>query len=477
MARPLTHRQLEVLELVAKGLTNREIGDVLAIGLGTVKSHVSAVIESLGVSNRTEAAGLLAELELGRRVAPPPAEQLVPGFGERPVIAMLPFEELDATADFAWFARGLLSDLTQRAGNLRWFPIIQVDSALAVGEGCDAARELGARYVIDGSVLRDGDRLAVTVRGRDATSGENVWAARIERPLGALDSVQVEIVERIAQELEPAVLRLEQVRGERRRADAIAVWDLCKRGEHYVERETPDSYARSVACFEEALGIDRDSARAWAGLSLAHSSALYVGLVDDLRRTSGLAQAAARAALGLAPEDFESHLSLGRSLALSREDEAALPHLERALELDPSSNLAANTFAGALRRRGHAAEAIPWYERCIRLSPRSPQLYHVYGGLSLAQLAAGDYREALRCARLAVAGDPADGQGKALDFFPIVPASLALLGRVDEARSAWADAGPHVSGQRMRHSARFTGEGLEALVEGMRLAGWDGKLD
>jgi hypothetical protein len=83
----------------------------------------------------------------------------------------------------------------------------------------------------------------------------------------------------------------------------------------------------------------------------------------------------------------------------------------------------------------------------------------------------------MRCARLAVAGDPADGKGKALDFYPVVPASLALLGRIDEAKAAWASAGEHASRQRMRHSARFTGQGLEALIEGLRLAGWNGKLD
>lgn len=477
MARPLTHRQVEVLELLAKGLTNPEIGRVLGIGLGTVKSHVSAVIESLGVSNRTEAAGLLAELELGRRAALPSPDAAVPGFGERPVIAMLPFEDLGTTTGSQWFARGLLADLTQRAGNVRWFPVIQLESALAVGEGVDAAALLGARYVIEGSVLRDADRLAVTVRGRDAASGSNVWAARFERPLAELEEVQAEIVARILHELEPAILRLEQVRCERRRADAIAVWDLCKRAEHHVERETPDAYLRAVAQFEEALALDRASSRAWAGLALAHASALYLGLADDFRKVSRRAHECADMAMQLAPEDFESQLSLGRSLALTQEDEAALPHLERALELDPSSSIAANTFAGALRRRGHAVDAIPWYERCIRLSPRSPQLYHVHGGLSLAHLASGDHAEALRCARAAVAGDPADGRGKALDFYPIVPASLALLGRIEEARAAWDAAGEHASPQRMRHSARFTGAGLEALAAGLRLAGWNGKLD
>jgi tetratricopeptide (TPR) repeat protein len=336
---------------------------------------------------------------------------------------------------------------------------------------------LAARYVVDGSLLRDGDRLTVSVRGRDPETGENVWATRLEGPLADLDALQREVVDRIVAELEPAVLRLEHVRCERARADAIAVWDLCKRAEHRVDCETSEDYARAVALFEEAVALDRGSSRAWAGLALAHGAAVYLGFVDDLRKTATSAQEAARTAMALAPHDFESQLSLGRSLALSLEDEAAVPYLEGALECDPSSTLAASTLAGALRRRGHAATAIPYYERCLRLSPHGPHVHHVHGGLSLAHLSAGDYEAALACARRAVEGDPVGGHGKALDFYPVVPASLALLGRIDEARAAWAEAGAHVSRDRLRHSARFTGEGLEALVEGLRLAGWDGRLE
>ena len=119
-----------------------------------------------------------------------------------------------------------------------------------------------------------------------------------------------------------------------------------------------------------------------------------------------------------------------------------MPYLEGALERDPSSALAAGTLAGALRRRGHAEAAIPLYERSIRLSPHGPRVHHAYGGLSLARLSEGDFEAALRCARRAVEGDPASGQGKALDFFPVIPACLALLGRIDEAKAAWAAAGP-----------------------------------
>jgi hypothetical protein len=76
-----------------------------------------------------------------------------------------------------------------------------------------------------------------------------------------------------------------------------------------------------------------------------------------------------------------------------------------------------------------------------------------------------------------VRGNGADGGGQALDFYPIIPAALALLGRIDEAKAAWARAGEHVSRARMRHSARYAGRHLAVLAEGLRLAGWDGRLD
>lgn len=471
--RPLTHRQVEVLELMAKGMTNPEIGGVLGIGLSTVKTHVSAVIESLGVTNRTEAVGRLAELELGKRHAED-AATAVPGFGARPLLALMPFEHPGARTEDAWFARGLLEDLTQRAGAMRWFPVIQAESTHAVAP--ENAEELAAHYRVEGSVVREDERLILTLRVRDA-AGANVWATSIERPLAAMGELQREAVKRVVQELEPAVLRLEQVRVQRERADRIVVWDLCKRAEYELEAEDPGGYRRSVALFEEAIAVERDSARAWAGLALAHTAALYLGLVEDLRTTAGAAHAAATRAIELAPGEPETELAMGRTLALSLEDAAALPHLEKALEVDPSSSLCANTLAGALRRQGRFAEAIPYYQRSIRLSPRSRNLYHVYGGLSLAHLSAGDYEASLEWATRATRGDSADGRGKALDFYPVIPASLALLGRIDEARSAWAHAGEHISRPRMRHGARFTGQGLEALVEGLRLAGWDGRLD
>ena len=411
MAPSLTHRQLEVLEMVARGLTNPDIARVLGIGLGTVKKHVGAVIATLGVSNRTEAVGLLVQLELGRRVAPSGSAR-VQGFGERPVIALLPFKNLATTGESDWFTRGLLTDLTADVGARRWFPVIQADSVVALPTGADPREQLGARYLVEGTLLREGETLTVTVRCREAESGENVWANRYQRSVGEIAGLQQELVAELIGELEPAVLRFDETRSARRRADSIAVWELCKRAEHRLALETRAAYREAVTFFEEALALDRSSDAAWSGLALGHAAAVYLGLVDDRRAVSGRANEAARRALELAPEAFSSHFSVGRALALSNEDEASLPALHEALERNPSSAIAAHTLAGALRREGAAEAAIPWYERALRLSPRGGDVYHAHGGYALANLEVGNYDAALAHATRAVRRQPGGRGGK-----------------------------------------------------------------
>lgn len=456
---------------------------MLGIGLGTANQHVSAVLEALDVSNRAEAAAVLAGLRLGERDAASPDRDAansgtegavgskVPGFGNRPLLALLPFEDSD---EEGWFTRGLLSDLTRRTARLRWFPVIHEESALAT-VGADT-QPLKARYHAQGSIVRDGPRVFLSLRVVEAESGELVWADRFDTSRDGLDETQEQIVTRIAQELEPAILSLERIRSQRSRAEEVAVWEFCKRAEYRLEIESLEAHRESLALFSRALDLAPESPRAWAGLARVHSAMIYLGFSEDLPATSQRAREAGERALALAPEDPEVQLSIGRAFALSRSDAESVPHLEAALELDPSSSLAANTLAGALRRLGRIEDAIPWYERTLRLSPLSAGVYHVCGGLALSHLSAGRDEEALEWARKAVEGEPVRNASKALDFWPVIPASLALLGRVDEARALWKSGGPRTSRRRMRHSARFTGERLERLAEGLRLAGWEGDL-
>jgi TolB-like protein len=170
----LTPRQLEVLELLCKGLTNAEIAGVLDIAAGTAKNHVAAVLEAMGVSNRTEAVGLLKE-----QAEPTEFDTVghaVPGFGQRPSLALLPLDNLGPPVD-DHIADGLVEDLTTALAALRWFPVIARNSSFSYkGRGVDVrqiSRELGARCILEGSARRSGDRLRVHVQLIDGASGEH----------------------------------------------------------------------------------------------------------------------------------------------------------------------------------------------------------------------------------------------------------------------------------------------------------------
>jgi TolB-like protein/Tfp pilus assembly protein PilF len=390
-------------------------------------------------------------------------------------VAVLPFDDRAVPESERHLAAGLLSDLTQRMGELRWFPVIGRDAAArARARGGAPGEALGAGYLVDGSLRPAGERLAVTAELWDAQRDELLWAGQFDQPLAALAAGDSELVDRLHAELEPVVHQAERVRAVRVRAERTVVWDLCKRAELALEREGRAFQQAATELYRKALAIDDDSLHAWAGLALAHAQALYLGFARDRDETAREARRAAERARQTAPYSFEAHYALGRALAMARDDEAALAPLEEALEVNPSSVPALNTVAGALRRTGDNEAALPRYERALRLSPGGAVAHHLRGGIAMVHFAMERFEEALALAREAVAGDPAEDDTKALDFYGIIPASLALLGRDAEARAAW-EARPR-EGKSLRHTARYVGPEGALLVEGLRRAGWDGVL-
>ena len=469
--RTLTSRQLEVLELLARGLTNPEIASVLSIRPSTVKTHVTAVLDALGVSNRTEAATSLQELKLDGLA---PGSEPVPGFGQRPSVAVLPFDDAELPEAERHLAAGLLADLTQRMGEVRWFPVIDREAAVFSRQRPDDAGELEARYLVEGSLRREGNGLLVTAQLWDAVAGELIWTEQFRQPLATLATGDAEFVERLMGALEPVVQRTERIRAARAHAEQIAVWDYCKRADFALASERADAYRNAVALYQKALSVDDGSLQGWTGLALAEAAALYLGFAEDRAATGARALEAAQRAAEICPASFEAHYGRGRALAMMREDDASIEPLEAAIDTNPSSVAALNTLAGALRRVGRNEDALPVYHRGLRLSPVGVTAYHLHGGIAMAHLALEQFDESLAAARRAVTGDAERGETRALDFYGIIPASLALLGRIEEARDAWAQR--PTERPAMRHTAHYVGPEAAILVDGLRRAGWDGSL-
>lgn len=485
---PLTPRQIEVLELMARGLTNPEIAGVLGIARATVKAHVSAIIASLDVRNRTEAALALRELGLAD------AEESfrpVPGFGRRPAIAVLPFDDLSSDPEQDAFADGLAEDLTTRLAGVRWFPVIARNSAFAFRETprdlAEISRKLDARYLIEGSMRRGGSKVHLQVQVIDAESGHRVFAETYDREVSDVLAVQDAIVDAIMGALEPALLRLEGLRPRSREGKVEpAAWERCRQGAALMYRSTPESVEAGIQVLREVIAGAPAHASAWAFLAMSHyAQGLFAigatqlsatdgrGLADALVRAGAAFQQAAEAgsrATELDPLDANGWIGLGAGLGMTGQLEPARAAFEHAVELNPSSALACWGLGNVVQRFDDWEAALPLYERAIRLSPNDPMLYAFEAGLATTLLRARRFEEALLWARRCVEHEPSAG----VSFRPLVPTCLVFLGRLDEARrevAAYREIRPDFNIQLA--NVMGTPDAVEMFLEAFAKAGWD----
>jgi TolB-like protein/Flp pilus assembly protein TadD len=476
-----------VLELLARGLTNPEIAGVLGVARATVKAHVSAIIEALDVSNRTEAAMALRELGLADAER---SSRPVPGFGGRPAIAVLPFDNLSSDSEQAVFADGLVEDLTTRLAMVRWFPVIARNTAFAFRETprdlAEISRSLAARYLIEGSTRRSGKRTRLHVQVIDGDSGRHVFAEKFDLEIDDVFAAQDEIVDAIVGALEPALLRLEGMRVLRRAPAALDTWQRFQRGMALFDRSGSEGVEPALRAFEDVIAGAPDFAPAHAALAQAS----YVQGIFEVRRTqlgspdpgeltNALVRAGAcfqraantgRRATELDALDPNAWVGLGAGLGMTGQLDPARAAFERALELNPSSALACWSLATALQRFDDWEDAVPLFERAIRLSPRDTNLYAFEAGLSAVHIRAGRYAEGLEWARRSLEHELVGG----LSFRTLIPICLSRLGRKDEARREVESIRVYRPGFNLQLVRLMSPPGLaELTVEAFAEAGWD----
>lgn len=432
----LTPRQLEVLELLAKGLTNAEIGRVLGISSATAKRHVSAVISALDVTNRTEAATALHELGLGQNQSPIEPEEAVPGFGDRPAIAVLPFAILSAEPTHEYLADGLVEDMMSRLAAWGWFPVISRRSAL-IYKGVEvssreASRTLGARYIVEGSVRPIAGAIRVAVQLADGTTGEQVWSERYDRPLEDLFALEGEIADTIVASLEPAIVRILGSRSLPKTPQDLGAWECLHRAYHRLSSLVWEDVRDARSLFERAIELDPAKSLAHAGLAVAGALECFHQRAPGSSMTEHEVIGVAETAISLDANEPIAHMALGWGRTLERDFGRAYGPFDRAIELNPS-------LAWAHWGRGTACaadslalqeEAVVALRRAIRLSPRDPFLPWIWMTLGSAHtntmhLAEG--RFAFERARQLAPDQP--------HAYPMLAACLAAGGDPDGARA------------------------------------------
>jgi TolB-like protein len=399
----------------------------------------------------------------------------LPQASGKPTIAVLPFDNISGDADQDYFSDGIAEDIITALSRHRSLLVIARGSTFAFkGRAIDVRQvgtQLGADYVVEGSVGRVGRSIRIRVRLIETEAGRCVWAEQYDRDLNQILEVQDEIVASIAARIEPEVGSAERSRVERRSPEALRAWDYFHLGLKHFYKFTPEGNAEAQRLFRRAIELDAALAQAHAWLSYAIVLAMIY--FDAQPGTAELDEAVkiARKAVELDERDALAHFICGRALLASKAYRDSVAELESAVELNPNLAMVYCGLGDSLAYEGRFAEAIPYFEKAINLSPYDPQRWSFYSYRALAHLFAGEFELALEWAQRATLVPNCH-------YWPFAHrlAALGHLQRGSELRAALAE----LRSRKPDFSCAFARERLfyikdpshlERYIEGLRRAG------
>ncbi len=396
----------------------------------------------------------------------------VAGFGGRPAIAILPFENRGSDPEQEYLADSIVEDLIARLSAFRLFPVISRSSTFTYkGKRVDArqvSRELRTRYIVEGSVQRLAGRIRVTVELIDGILGHQIHSERYDRELGDVFALQDEIVVAIVGSIEPALARAERQRARLKPTTHLDAWECFQRGSWLLFGfRSRDELNQALQLFRRARDLDPMLSTAVALEAVCHSVSLLYQWSEDPATSVAEALKAAEASTALGEDDPWTHTALGHACLYAGEPHRAIAAFERALELNPSQTMAYQGLAVALSV-DHPDEAIRVMEKAIRLSPRDAQMHLFLHQIAVAHLVAGRYDEALKREQ-----DSLRLRADQPHVYRIIAAAYGHLGRSAEALDALEKMlrlAPHFSIENFRASNSTAL--VDRCVEGWRRAGW-----
>jgi TolB-like protein/cytochrome c-type biogenesis protein CcmH/NrfG len=396
-------------------------------------------------------------------------------FRGKPTVAVLPFDNMSGDPEQDYFSDGISEDIITLLSKHRSLLVIARNSAFAFkGRGSDVrhiGRELGADYVVEGGVRKLGQQLRITAHLIETQGGRLVWAEQYDRTLEQMLEVQDQITTTIAARIEPGIGSAERLRTERLPPQALHAWDLFRLGTKHFYKSTSEDNLEAQQFFRGAIALDPDLAQAYGFLS--YSMILRMLYFDAEPREEQLKEALTIAKKGVAldGQDALVRFTYGRALLVQRAYGDALAELEEALRLNPALPVVYCGLADSLAYEGRFAEAMPYFEKAISLSPHDPQRWAFYSYGALAYLFAGEFEEAQKWAWNATRIPNAH-------YWPFAHrlAALGHLQRKDELSTAIAE----LLQRKPNFTARFARERLfyvrnpahlDVYIDGLRLAG------
>src|SRR5581483_2736096 len=354
----------------------------------------------------------------------------------KPSIAVLPFSNLSGDPEQDYFADGMVNDIITGLARINWLFVIARNSTLTYKGRAVAVkqvgRELGVRYVLEGSVRKSGCSVRVTGQMIDATTGAHVWAERYDRSSDDIFALQDAIALSAVGAIAPSVRRAEIDRVKRKRPDSLDAYDLVLRAQPLVDSGMPEQVTQALALLERAIALDPGYALAHGNAAMCHHCLFLRAGLQEVNRAASIGHA--RAAILHGQDDAAALTLAGFSIGMDGHDSAAaFTALDAALAISPSSALSYILGSVILAWTGEAERAIEWSERGMRLSPFDSWAFAAFDAQATGHFLRGCYDDAARAAHRSVLANPAHS----ITYVKLA-AALAKLGRLDEAKMAAA---------------------------------------
>jgi TolB-like protein len=367
-------------------------------------------------------------------IEPPAPTQLPVGLAlpDRPSIAVLAFQNMSSEPEQEYFADGIVTDIIAGLARIKWLFVISRNSSFVYKhrptDVKQIGRELGVRYVLEGSIRKAGLRVRVDAQLIDAENGTHIWAERYDRQIDDIFALQDDISDKVVGAIEPNLRNAEINRARRRRPDSLEAYDLVLRARPFSHSHLADDAAIAIPLLSKALEIEPDYAAAHAPLALCYHSRFSRAGLKEADRNAAVHHA--HAAIASGPDDAAALGIAGFVIALDAHDRAtALKAFDRAIALSSSNYFALCSSALALSWMGTTETAIDRATRALRLSPFDPLNYLSYNALAISYLHTGLFADAHEVATRSVELNPRFSVSRAF-----LVAALSQLDRIEEAR-------------------------------------------
>ncbi len=396
---------------------------------------------------------------------------------DKPSIAVLAFTNMSGDPEQEYFSDGIADDIiTELSRSRSLFVIARNSSFTYKGRAVDikqVARELGVRYLLEGSVRRSGGRVRVTAQLIDAETGNHIWAERYDRALEDVFAVQDEITNAIVTAIRPAVADAEFQRALRKPPESLGALEAYLRGQWHYGQKTPADHERAKQFFQRAAAIDANFSPPCVALARAYLDDAAAFGTRSLEEAADLSAGWARKAIAIDAEDADARAVLAFTALAAGDAEEAHQQMALARASNPNSPLVILIEAHVLLFTGQPVQARHGLTAYLRVDPRGPDSFWVMHQLTISYYFERDYDRSVETGRRALARRP-----EASGTYRWLAAALGQLGRTEEARAAL-----HKAVELLPRAFEFytrrrppwhRPEDYEHMLEGLRKAGWQG---